>query len=476
MRNITVILAVTSLFGFCGGAMAQQDGNELKRLQEELRKEMKELREENKQLRKEVDQLKSELHKSVGQEERKPIGQEKKEDGLLERAFQEKKPIAKKQVESLYDDGFWFIGPDDKVRVWGWTQEDFRLFDREYPGDNTFLNRRTRVTLLGSLETYFNYMLTVALERSTDPVQFAWLEYAQLPYLKIRVGQFKEPFSLEELTSDLYLDVLERSIITSNFSPAQDIGAMVHGTIWDNRLEYAIGVFNGRGKNKEDNTDDKDIAARIVYAPFKVSETEFLKGLYLGVSGTRGQQEETLSATSFKTAGQTKFWTYNSSVTLSDNRTREGLDVEWLYGPDSIKAEWSRSIFKNVTRVPAQEDAEFKGWYISGSYLLTGEKKIRGSKPVLPLENFDPLQDKWGAVELVARYEQFRADESPLNVGIAAGTDAVDSYAAGINWILNTHIRLGLDYIHSEFDDELLIEGKNWKNEDLFLLRFQFEF
>lgn len=378
---------------------------------------------------------------------------------------------------SLYDEGFWMIKETDKLRIWAWAQEDYRAFDKNYPLPDTFLNRRVRLAALGTLDYHFNYMIMAALERSTNLVWYAWVEYAQLEWLKARVGQFKEPYSLEELITDLYLDILERSIITSNFSPAVDIGAMLHGYFWDTRIEYAVGAFNGRGVNTNDNRNDKNLAARVVVQPFELANAnnKFLKNLYIGFSGTTGFNEENLAGTSFRTAGQTNFWTYNTGVDYIGERWRLGADLEWCYGPYSIKAEWGHSTFDNINSATASTNGDFNGWYLLATWLLTGEENPRGNKPIKPNKNFDPLKNTWGAFEILGRYEQFIADNSPIILGLATGTDQVDAITLGFNWYFNKRVRGSFNYVRSMFANPVVVNNISIADEDLYLFRAQFE-
>ena len=384
--------------------------------------------------------------------------------------------------KSLYDEGFWQITEDDKLRIWAWAQEDFRVFDANYPGDDTFLNRRVRLAALGTLKYHFNYMIMAALERSTldnliniGIVQFAWIEYAQLSWAKARVGQFKEPFSLEELTLDPYIDFLERSIITTNFSPAHDLGAMLHGYLWENRIEYGVGAFNGRGKNREDNTDDKDIAGRVVLQPFEIANIDLLKKLWIGVDGTWGRNDESLAGVSYRTAGRSPFWTYASNTSFNDNRWRLGVDLEWLYGPFSLKSEWGHSTFEGIRNLTQEADGKFDGWYVSATWLVTGGTKTRGNKPTIPNKNFDPFKNTWGAFEIGFRYEQLIASGTPIERGLATGTDHVDALTVGLTWFFNKLVRGGFNYERSIFEDAVVIDNKSVRNEDLYLFRAQFE-
>lgn len=94
------------------------------------------------------------------------------------------------------------------------------------------------------------------------------------PRLSVQAGQFKRPFDALELTSSRELPVIERGGAprgTSGLSPhdfleelghnARDIGAMatVHGA----RARASLAAFNGSGANAAENTDGKQVVARV---------------------------------------------------------------------------------------------------------------------------------------------------------------------------------------------------------------------
>ena len=51
-----------------------------------------------------------------------------------------------------------------------------------------------------------------------------------MPELRLRTGQFHVPFSLEELTSDNFIDFIERSIVNA-LTPMRDRGAKIYGDL-----------------------------------------------------------------------------------------------------------------------------------------------------------------------------------------------------------------------------------------------------
>jgi phosphate-selective porin OprO and OprP len=76
----------------------------------------------------------------------------------------------------------------------------------------------------------------------------AYMNFNYVPYAQLEFGQFKQPFLMDEVRSDNWIDFVERSL-TDNFVPSRDLGIMVHGNIGRELVYYQLGVFNGRQIN-----------------------------------------------------------------------------------------------------------------------------------------------------------------------------------------------------------------------------------
>jgi phosphate-selective porin len=63
------------------------------------------------------------------------------------------------------------------------------------------------------------------------------------------------PFSREELTSDNFIDFVERSIV-NELAPSYDAGVMLWGDLLG-VLGYNVGVFNGSGEDTPDTSNGK---------------------------------------------------------------------------------------------------------------------------------------------------------------------------------------------------------------------------
>jgi len=100
-------------------------------------------------------------------------------------------------------------------------------------------------------------------------LQDAYINYhGILPHHDVTVGQFKRRLGEEGTRDSSKLDFIERSMITQ-LANMRDLGAQVHGTWWDDRLQYWLGTFGGSGtafqqrQNRSDDNDEKDIVATV---------------------------------------------------------------------------------------------------------------------------------------------------------------------------------------------------------------------
>ena len=380
-----------------------------------------------------------------------------------------------KELRTIYDDGFYLTGKDDTLKIGGWYQGDLDFYNRANAGNNRFRNRRVRLDIRGVLEDYFEYRIFTQFAGSAANLQEAWLTYKYFPSVRIRFGQVFVPFSLESQYSARWLDFIEKSIGVANLEPGEDLGLMVFGNPFGGVVEYAAGVFNGRARTLEDNNDNFDVATRVVLAPFKKSKNELLKDLYIGGSLTEGRSNETLASTGFTTAGGSGFFTYNSSVRQAAARTRYDGELQWIYGPGDIKAEYLGTTFSDLERLSVKDDVKANAWYVSASYILTGERKVR-DKGINPKRPFSIKEGGWGAWEAALRFEQFFVNRSPIDLGLATGTNRVDAYTIGLNWWPNKHVRLMFDYVFNNFNDPVLFGSKSQDSEHLWLNRVQYNF
>jgi hypothetical protein len=81
----------------------------------------------------------------------------------------------------------------------------------------------------------------------------AWVEYARLRDLRVRVGQFFVPFDRGRTTLELGMQLPERAQVLRELGLDRDVGIVLSSTdLFGSRgiLGYALGVFGGEGKNR----------------------------------------------------------------------------------------------------------------------------------------------------------------------------------------------------------------------------------
>jgi phosphate-selective porin OprO/OprP len=81
----------------------------------------------------------------------------------------------------------------------------------------------------------------------------------------------------------------ERSPFAANFGPNRQVGMTRWGNVFEKRLEYAVGVFDGPRNSYQDFNNAKDIMAFVDYRPFAQTESP-LKYLSIGGAVDEGQQ------------------------------------------------------------------------------------------------------------------------------------------------------------------------------------------
>ncbi len=406
-------------------------------------------------------------------------------DATLDAAFKKQKVLAG------WQDGFFLQSPsgDFKLKLRGYAQADYRLFPFEKgdTGNDSFFMRRVRPIFEGTVYKYFDFKIMPDFGLGNTVLQDAYMDVRYLPYASIRAGKFKEPVSLERLQSGADLLFIERAI-SQNLAPNRDVGVMLYGDVADSVFSYQLGAFNGvfnGGSSDGDNQTDKDFAGRVFVQPFRATDIDPLKGFGFGVAGSYGQRTgEPESTLNFKTAGRSNFYQYVSAANVTGKGTQSRIVPQAYYyvGPFGLMGEYLRteSHIKGtlgtapnpITHPEAGERA--RGWFVQASYVLTGEDA--SYKTVVPIDNFDPLNGRWGAFEIAGRVSNVDVNDGPLEAKLAKGADNTWAYTGGVNWYLNKSFKLQLDYERANFSQHITFGTNKVNHEDVLLTRFQLQF
>ena len=348
---------------------------------------------------------------------------------------------------------------DFRVRLAGDVRDSAAPLEDEGDANRLDIPRR-RVGVRGGILNLVDFEVDAELGAS-EVWRDVYANYRQFDVLQVQGGKFKLPFSLDENTSSANLDFVYRSRAASQLAPGRDIGFMVHGRLLNRTLGYEAGVFQHDGSNARTADSERvyggqTLASRVTVQPFR-GRNPLLSDLQFGVAFTRSGLGEGFSDLRGRTALDARF--FRPDVWVNGERQRRGLEARWRPGPVSIKAEWLQ--VRDERRLQSVDDTDLSplvatGWYVSGTWALTGEKKAAGvDRPRRPL-----FRGGYGAVEVAARIEQLefgsgKGDEmpsdSPRADTIAGNTDRVVTF--GANWYVNRWIKLQFNLMRDELAD-----------------------
>ncbi len=361
-----------------------------------------------------------------------------------------------------YDEGFFVRTPDGafSLKFNGRVAGNFFFFEPDTVQSNTATVDRGRLSADATFYKYFRLRLENDFAFSSG-LRDAFLAFNYSPAFNMQIGQYKIPFSYEELLSKKYIDFVERAaVVSSTVNPSRDIGVMVYGTVFDKLLQYQLAGMNGSGQNRSDNNSDKDIVARAVVSPFPGRGPAPLRGFNVGGAMTYGREAReavrqgatsTLVANSIAGATATGF-TFFPAVPRHGDRLRAGAHAAWLYGPLSLSSEYI-STQESRTDLNGADlpDLDTDGAYVGGTWLLTGETKPF-NKRVYPAHSLLGAKGPgWGAWEAALRYEYFKLRHDPDGPTDHMTNNRYDALVAGVNWYANEFLRFSLNYLYGNF-------------------------
>ena len=329
--------------------------------------------------------------------------------------------------------------------------------------ENGYGFRRVRLGAQGSIGDAASWVSEVELAGGNVRLRDVFVGLDALPGVRqVRIGHFREPYSLEGMTSTNFMTLLERSPLNP-ISPARNWG--VCGFWWpdEERVLFSAGAFRDGTPNSGQSTGDGAnwaYTVRLTGLPVYEPDAAVYRLLHLG--GAFSQRTPPNGVASFTPR------TGSNLLTVEDNpgspflpsvdfRTNSyqlyNLQAAGVYGPCSLQGEWQAAYVNQVNAGPVF----VHGVYLLGSYFLTGEhrgyNRTRGSfdrvdvqRPLLR-DRTDP-RGGYGAVELTGRISYFDFDSPNLPPDVNGNPSATRLYEVtfGTNWYLNSNTRIMLNY------------------------------
>src|SRR5213595_4109582 len=341
-------------------------------------------------------------------------------------------------------------GPELKLVLGGFIQANFEDGDvSAFEGrfgqtalKDRFRLRRARINLTGDFAENFDFKVEGDFEQSdgtsSNRTDFSatdiFVNWHQFPEVQIKVGQWKAPFGLEQITPDTTLLLAERSLPTGAITPDRQVGAQLWGkpftNIWPAQkdlLTYYAGIFNGNGRNVSVNDNNNFMyVGRLELLPFKGKIFGQDSSLKLGADVLNSRDDKGTNIS------QTLNLLVNSDGSLSpfvlpgaDERTAWGVDAALKLGPFDLIGEYLQEKVngRTVNGVPPGfADFTTNGFYVTGAYYLIPKK-----------------------LQAVVRWQD-------LNPG-QKGDDGLYSILGGLNYYIHgDDLKLMVNYIHTWSD------------------------
>lgn len=328
---------------------------------------------------------------------------------------------------------------------------------------NGFGFRRVRLGAQGNIEDSASWVSEVELAGGNVRLRDVFIGLDALPGVRqVRIGHFREPYSLEGMTSTNFITFMERA--PSNvISPARNWG--VAGFWWpeNERVLFSLGAFRDGTPGSGQSTGDDDnwaYTTRLTGLPIYEPDGDVFRLVHLGGAFSQRVPPDGVinftprTGSSLLTVEDNPGSPFLPSLNVpTDSYQLYNLQAASVYGPYSFQAEW-------LATTVQQTNAGLifvHGMYLYGSYFLTGEhrgyNRTRGSFD--RVEVFRPVIRSGsnpgggiGAIELAARFAYFDFNSSNLPPdanGDPVGTRLYE-ITLGTNWYLSSNTRIMFDY------------------------------
>ena len=366
--------------------------------------------------------------------------------------------------------------------------------------------RRARLSAKGAVVENMNYFMQLDFGFFGRPTfTDIWTEFNDVPLLgNVRIGQWKQPFGLETVSSFRYTTMMERSSTFQAFTPFRHLGIGFYDHADDLNRTWAVSYFRtGQDQfgGSLSTNGGNGMSARLTQLMWYESQGEeylHLGGGYFFNSppndvarfrsipeifvgefvpsglGTSGQPTPSL-------ANGTPFFVDTAGILDVSHVNTFGLESLWVRGPLSVQTEAMVAALDQTN----EPSTSFTGGYATFGYFLTGEhrpydRKAGAIDRVIPRSNVSRCGGL-GAWELAARWSYIDLNDNLIRGG------TMENLTLGVNWYANPYCKFVFNYIRSwaespdfigltpagpTFDNNRLVNNQT----DAFGLRCQLDF
>lgn len=251
----------------------------------------------------------------------------------------------------------------NNVKLSGYGMTQYQYSGQKGKESNSFNIRMGRIALEGRIANDFYWKVQIQFNGNTSDLGSSprmvdlFAEWQKYSYFKVKIGQFKNPFTFENPMHPIDQGFMGYSQNVSKLagfsdragehaSNGRDIGLQLQGDFLKNAngrnlLHYQIGVFNGQGINTKDVDNQKNVIGGVWVMP--------VAGMRIGAFGWTGSYarkgnwtEIVADPTSSVTPGATKEITHTNEV-RSLNQNRYAFSFEYKANDWTVRSEYIHS-------------------------------------------------------------------------------------------------------------------------------------
>lgn len=359
--------------------------------------------------------------------------------------------------------------------------------------------RRARLSANGAVAPNMNYFLQMDFAFFGRPTfTDLWFEVTDVPVLgHVRAGQWKQPFSLEVVSSFRYTTFAERSLQFQAFSPFRHLAVGFYDWSDNERFTWAASVYRpGQDQYGGSLSDNGGYAgvARVTALPMWDDSTNGKSYLHTGFGYNFvapkdrlarfrtvpeyyiGEQSGLLPA---GTSGLAAPGNFNGIPFFVDTKS-VAIDHYHMIGPELLYVDGPFSWQSEANLLWASrtngDQAFFPGAYSQVGYFLTGEHRPYNRKQgaIDRIQVLHPVGRGgdacadwgWGAWEVAARVSHIDLDSGSIHGG------RLTDLTLGLNWYMNNYSKLQFNYIRAFLDNP----ANTSTTTDIFGLRAQVDF
>lgn len=348
---------------------------------------------------------------------------------------------------------------DFSFELGGRIQLDYALFDEDtIEMTDGFEFRRARLFVAGTLYKDWDYKAQYDFAGNEVTAKDLYIKYTGLESGSITIGNFKQPFGLEELTSSKYITFMERSVANA-FSTSRRIG--VGYNMKDGDSTFAASIYGQEPGSDVAGDQGMGVGARYTFLPMKSEDSLVHLGIAAALEEPADSLAEEVRFRERPEAHLAERLVDTGTISDVDQITKLGLEAAWVNGPFSVQGEY---MMADVARKNGQQDVGFDGYYVFGSYFLNGStsRPYKGG-------SFGRVKAN-GAWELAVRYSMVSMDDEPLAGGVAGGE--LTDITLGANYYVNPNLRFMFNYVMAEGE----YAGGLTEEPNVFQVRASFDF